>query len=103
MGLIYHDDKIIGKVVDQRVGRLPRCKPGQMAGVVLDAGTESGLLEHLDIKICALCNPLCFQQLILALEFLNALLQLCLNSGYSAGDILFVHNIMRRGKDCDVL
>ena len=48
------------------MGGCPGRQSGQMSGIVLDAGTESGLPEHLDIKIRPLCDPLCLQQLVFA-------------------------------------
>lgn len=39
-----------------------------MSGIILDAGTESGLPEHLDIEIRPLRDPLCLDQLVFAFE-----------------------------------
>ena len=76
MRLVHDDQKIIRKKVQQRHGRCPRRESVQMSGIILDAGTESGLPEHLDIEIRPLRDPLCLDQLVFAFEKLHPLLHL---------------------------
>ena len=57
------------------MGGAPGRQSGQMSGIILDAGTESGLPQHLDIEIRPLRDPLCLDQLVFALEILHPLLQ----------------------------
>ena len=61
------------------LGGVPGARPGQMPGIVLDAGTEARLLHHLDIKIGPLRDSLSLQKLILALEITNLLFQFFLD------------------------
>ena len=103
VGLIDHHDKIIREVIDQRVRRLPRRKPCQMPGIVLDPGTESRLFEHFYIKVRPLRDALRFQELVLTLEFLHALVQFFLDIMHRALDILFIHHIVGRREDCHML
>ena len=103
VGLIDHHDKIIREVIDQRVRRLPRRKPCQMPGIVLDPGTESRLFEHFYIKVRPLRDALRFQELVLTLEFLHALVQFFLDIMHRTLDILFIHHIVGRREDCHML
>ena len=63
------------------MGGAPGRQSVQMSGIILDAGTESGLPQHLDIKIRPLRDPLCLDQLVFALENTapapSSLLQYC--------------------------
>ena len=103
VGLVDHHNEVIWEIIDQGIRRLPRRKPCQMTGIILDSRAESRLLEHLDIKICPLCNTLCFQKFVLPLEFFHTLVQLFLNIMHRSLYVLFIHNIVGGRKDCHVL
>ena len=69
------DNNSLGEMCirDRCMRRLPRLQSCQMSGIVLNSGTKSRFPHHLDIKVCSLGNPLCFQKLVLAFEILNSL------------------------------
>ena len=100
MRLVHDDQKIIREKVQQRHGRRSRRKSVQMSGIILDAGTESGLPEHLDIKIRPLRDPLCLDQLVFALEKLHPLLHLFFNIVAGCLDLLLRDYVMRCREDC---
>ena len=76
MGLVNDNKEILREVVQKRAGRLPRLSKGQVAGIVLDPGTESRLPHHLHVKIGPFCDPLGLQKLILALKECHLFLHL---------------------------
>ena len=76
MALVDEDEAIVGKVVEEGVGRLAGGAAVEPAGVVLDAVAETHLLEHLQIVEGALLEPLGLEQLALAPQRVEALLQL---------------------------
>ena len=54
VGLVYNNQKIVRKIVDQRTGRFPRRRSGQMTGIVLNSRAKSRLTHHLHVKISSL-------------------------------------------------
>ena len=76
MGLVHDHAKIIPKEIDQRAWRFPWFTPGQMPGIILDAGTAPGLPQHLYITIRSFRNPLCLDQLVIFLKIFHPLGQL---------------------------
>ena len=88
MALVHEQHKVLRKEVQQRHGRRSRRKSVQMSGIILDAGTESGLPEHLDIEIRPLHDPLCLDQLVFAFEKLHPLLHLFFNIVAGCLDLL---------------
>ena len=46
VGLVDHHNEVIREIIDQCIRRLPRRKPCQMTGIILDSRAESRLLEH---------------------------------------------------------
>src|SRR5699024_4476906 len=77
--LIDHHNKIIREIINQRIRRLSRRKSRQMPRIVLNPRTESGLFEHLDIKVRTLRDTLCLQELILTLKLFHPLVQFFLD------------------------
>ena len=76
MRLVDHDQVVIGEVVEQAVGRLARRASVDVPRVVLDSGAEADLLHHLEVERRAHAEPLRLEQLALALELLQALVEL---------------------------
>ena len=66
----FVDDQqvIFGQVIDQGEGRAAGGTPIEMARVILDAGGEADLAQHLDIVARTLLDALRFNQLVFALE-----------------------------------
>ena len=73
-----------------------------MSGIILNPGTESGLFEHLNVKICPFRNSLCFNQFIFSLEIAYTLIQLFLYMFRSLQNFIHRHNIMRCRKNSDM-
>ena len=65
MALVHDDQVVLREIVHQGEGRFSRLLPGQKAGVVFNAGAESGLPHHLHVIMSPLADPLCFDQLVL--------------------------------------
>ena len=68
MRLVDEDDEVVGEVVDQRVRRAARGAAVEDAGVVLDPGAEAELVQHLDVVLGALAEPVRLELLALVLE-----------------------------------
>ena len=80
VALVDHQEKIVGKVTQQRRRRLARLAPGQMPRVVFDAGAEAHLFEQFEVVERALLQALRFEQFALILQLLQALFQLQANA-----------------------
>ena len=70
---------VLGEEVEQRVRRLARRAAVEVAAVVLDAGADAGLGQHLEVVLGAHPEALGLEQLALLLELLQALAQLDLD------------------------
>ena len=46
MGLVYHQQKVLGEIIHQGKGRLACLAPRQMPGIVFDAGAIAHLVHH---------------------------------------------------------
>ena len=103
MGLIHDDQEIIREEIQQRHGRLSRRGSVQMPGIVFNAGTEARLPQHLNVKIRPLRNPLSLQQLVLALEIPDSLLQLLFYIFTGNVDFILRNHIMRRRENGHML
>ncbi len=103
MRFINDDQKIIRKIVDQCMGRGSRGKPCQMSGIVFNTGTKPRFLQHFNIKIRTLRNPLCFQKLVLTFEIAHPLFQFFFNIPDCLSDLLHGHHIMRCRKNCNMI
>ena len=64
---------VLGEVIQERVGRLPRLPPVQVAGVIFDSGAVPHFLDHLDIIVRALLQALGLQELAVGLELAEPL------------------------------
>ena len=58
VAFIGKDDGVVGDEFEQGRGRLARCAACQIARVVLDPVADTGRLEHFQIEIGALFQPL---------------------------------------------
>ena len=75
MALVHDKQKILGKVVDERVRRTSRRTPRQHARIVLNTRAETDLLQHFNVVAGALRDALCLDQLAVFLEVFYALFQ----------------------------
>ena len=62
MALVDEDERVVGEVLEQRRRRLARLAAGQVARIVLDAGAGAGRLDHLEVELRALLEPLRLEQ-----------------------------------------
>ena len=86
--LVDDEQEILGEVVDEGRGRIPRLAPGKVPRVVLDALHEAHLLEHLEIVLSSLGEPLLFEKTTLLVEPLQPLAQLLPNRLDGMGELL---------------
>ena len=84
MRLVHHQQEVVGHVVEQRPGRLAGLAAGEVARVVLDAGADARLAQHLHVEVGALAQARRLQQLALALQLLQPHRQLLLDVGDGA-------------------
>ena len=70
-----------------------------MPRVVLDAGAEPDLTHHLHVVVGPHAQPLGLQQLALALELGESLLQFLLDGGDGVGHSLRAGDVMSRRED----
>ena len=97
MALVYEQQEILREVIQQGKRRGAGRSAGQDAGIVLDSRAYADLLEHLHIVMGALLYALGLQQLALTAEVLQPLLELALQLGHGAAQLIAVHYIMRGG------
>ena len=76
MALVGEDERVVGQIFEQGRRRLAGPAAGEIARIVLDAGAGAGRLEHFEIEDRALLEPLRFEQPALAIEPVEALLEL---------------------------
>ena len=89
MTLIHDDKKILGKVIDQGIGRFSGLSEIQVSCVVFYAGADTGLSNHFHIKVGSLGDSLCFQEFIFFFKILYSLVQF--RKDILAGDTEFIH------------
>ena len=92
VALVDDAEEILREVVEQRVRRRAGRAAVQVARVVLDAGAEADLADHLQVVAGALLQALGLEQLAFLVELGEPLLQLRLDAlqgaldGFLAGD-----------------
>ena len=103
MGLVYDNQKFIRKIIQQGMRGCSRFQPCKMSGVILNSRTKSRFPHHLYVKIRSLGDSLCFEQLIIALEIVDAFFEFLFN-GFCRPLYLFLrHYIMGCREDGDML
>jgi hypothetical protein len=73
VAFVGEDDGVVGDVFEERRGRFAGRAAGQVARVVLDPVADAGGLQHLEVEIRALFQPLRLQQFALADQLLQPL------------------------------
>ena len=103
MAFVHHQQRILRQVLEQRRRRLAGPAAGEVAAVVLDALADAGGLQHLDVELGALGQPLRLQQAAVRLQLRQPLLQL----GFDRDDGLLQRRARRDvvavGVDADLL
>ena len=75
MTLVHDKQKILRKIVDERIRRTSRRTPRQYARIVLNARAEADLLQHFNVVAGALRDALGLDQLAVFLEVFYALVE----------------------------
>ena len=102
MALVGKNNGIVGDEFKQCWRWLAWAAPGQIARVVLDTIAMARGFQHLDIKIAALFQTLSFQQFTLAIELIQAVLQLLLDRNNRLIKRWFWRHIVRVRIDADL-
>ena len=92
--LIDEEDEIVGEVVQQRRRRGAGGTAGNDAGIILDAGAETDLLQHFQIVLRPLADALRLKQLVVLLEKAHLLPHLSFNILHGAGQFLSRCDVM---------
>ncbi len=100
--LVDHDEVVAGEVVEERVRRAPGLAPVDVPRVVLDAGAEADLAEHLEVVRGPHPQPLRFEQLALGLELGQAFVQLLLDRHERAFHPLVARDVVGGGERREV-
>ena len=79
MAFVDENQGIVGDVFEQGRRRLARLAAGEIARIVFDAGAGAGCLQHFEIELGALLQPLRLEQAARGVELVEALLQLVLD------------------------
>ena len=80
VAFVHEDERVVGQIFEQRGRRLARRAAREPARIILDAVAGAGRLDHFDVELRALLQPLRFQQPAGGVEALKLLLQLLLNA-----------------------
>ena len=75
MTLVHNNQEIIGKVVNQGIGRLSGSGKVQVSGIVFNSGADTGFPNHFHIEVCSFRDSLRFQELILFFKILYPLIK----------------------------
>ena len=103
MGFVSENNGIVGDELEQRRRRLPRCAPRQIARIILDPVADARGLQHLDIEIRPLLQPLRLQQLALVHQLGQPFLQLFLDRHHRLLHRRLRRHVMRIRIDPDLV
>ena len=95
--------KSFGEVVDQAVRPGAGRPPVEDARVVLDAGAEADLAQHLHVVLRALAQAVRLEQLALLLQDRAARVELAADLGHRVLELALLDVVVRGGPDGDVL
>ena len=103
MRLVHEDDEVVGEVVDKRERVRALRPPLEVARVVLDARAEAELLQHLEVVLRALPQPVRLEHLPLRVELRHLLLELGADLVHCPLDRRRRRDVLRRRPDDEVL
>ena len=92
--LVDEQKIVFGEIVHQGIGFGPRLEAGQMAGIVFDSTTVAHLLQHFHVVERACLQTLRLEQLGLAPQSQQTLLQLLANGGHRALHTIRLHDVV---------
>ncbi len=96
---VDEEQPVFRKEVDQAPGRRAGLATGQVTRVILDAVAVTDLAQHVKVVARAHLEALRFEQLAVALEVAQALVELRLDRNDRAPQLLLGRDEMLRGKD----
>ena len=99
VGLVGDEQEVLREVVEEGRRRLARRPPGEVARVVLDPLAVAELGEHFEIEEGALRQPLRLEELLLAVEFGEPLIELVADPVDGLEQILARGHIVGPGVD----
>ena len=99
MGLIDHDEEVLGEVIEECIRRVPRVSVCKVTRVVLDAGAVAHLLHHLKVVVRTLLETLRLEQLPCPLEFFKPLCKLRADVRHGNLHVLILGDVVGRRKD----
>jgi hypothetical protein len=99
--LVYNEQEVLREVVEQAGRGAAGRAAVQVAAVVLDARAKPDLAQHLDVVRRAHAQPLGLEQLALALELLEPLLEFGLDAAHRALHPLGPGGVVRGRRDED--
>ena len=97
MGLVYHEKKILRKIIEQSKRRASGGISREYARVILYTAAITYLAEHFNIVFYALFDALCLERLALSLEKGDALCQLGFNLMNGLFAALIARNVVGGG------
>ena len=96
VGLVEHDEVVVGEVVEEGVWRLAGAATVEVAGVVLDARAHADLAQHLEVVRRAHPEPLRLEELAVLLEVGELLGELDLDLADRGAHPLLGRHVVRR-------
>ena len=103
VGLIDDGEEVLGEIVQQGRRRRAGRAAVDVARVVLDAGAETNLLNHLQVVFGAHAQALGLQQLAAVLQVLQPLRQLRLDVLHGAGHALRAGHVVGSREDAHLI
>ena len=103
VGFVREDDGVVGDEFEQGRGWFARCAACEVARVVFDAVAHPRRLEHFEIEVGALFEPLRFEQFAFVHELVEAGLELFLDLDDRLAHRRFWRDVVGVGVDADVL
>ncbi len=102
VALVEEHQVVFREVVQEGVRGIARLAPVQVARVVFDPRAVAHLLEHLEVKVGPLFQPLSFQQLSLGVKLGKALGQLLADGLDGPAERVLGGDVMAAGEDGDL-
>ena len=99
VALVDDEQKILGKIVDQGIGRLPGAPAVEVAGVVFDAVAVADLLHHLHVVADPLLDALRLQGLVLSQKLIPPDLHVPFDVPHGGHELCLPRGVVGGGKD----
>ena len=103
MAFVDKHQKVLGKIVQKRIGRVARLTAVKIPAVIFNTCAKADLAHHFNIIARALAQPKRVKRLSLVLQLLGAYLQVALNPVDVLAHFFAIHRIMCGGEHQGVL